>query len=380
MKKNKIDIIIPSKDRALQLHLLLESMNKFTKGIEYLVITWQGSNDKFKEAYILLEQRVKNDINFDALRKRTQKIIFIERNGLSEVYDAYQKLSEAKYVMPLVDDDVFLEYCDFNENEAIQYFFNSDDVHACALRLGNNLSSQVSITFDTGKSKNNINGHASSVDSSGKPRFIYPLYTHFVNKKNDYKYCLWYWTFNQNIPHWSLTSSVTGYIYDKKDWFLLLNNFGKDNFLKIEAKGQKYYINKYLGNWKFLYEIFKKIDYVIYRIFLKKSIYQTDFIATLFLKVFSIKDIKDKKVVVNGVKTLLLSPKQSIIYNINLGFSNHRKEVGSGNIETLNLKYLNNFIIDIDDFNQYKIIFPWNIIKEFKFSNYSGLKKNIKKN
>lgn len=364
---SKLDIVIPSKDRALQLHLLLESLNSFVKGIASLVITWQGSTEEFQKAYLLLKKRVEQDSTFAHLRSNTEKIIFLQRDNLKDVYTAYQNLSEAAFVLPLVDDDIFLKAFDFQNNEAIKQFVNSYEIIACNLRVGLNLSSQVPRTFDTGLSKNGIKGHASSIDSYGVPRLDYPLYSHNANKVKveSYKYCQWDILFNQNIPHWSLVASVTGQVYEKSYWLRLLDRYGKDNFLKIEAKGQANYIEEALGNWKYLYKSIKKIDDVVYILFFKRSkIYRTHVLADKFLKYFSLRNLSKHQ------KQKLVSPFISILYNISLGFSNHRENVNKGNIEGLNKVYLSGNIIDMEDLKSYSISFPTAIIEKYEYKKY----------
>ena len=74
-----VDIVIPSKDRAIQLHLLLESMSRHLKGMGRITITWQVENLELRKGYELLKSRIEESDKFLDLRNNSKSIIWVER-------------------------------------------------------------------------------------------------------------------------------------------------------------------------------------------------------------------------------------------------------------------------------------------------------------
>jgi hypothetical protein len=125
--KSPINIIVFSKDRALQLELFLRSFRRFVKGYYNYVISilYTYSNDKFKEGYdILLEsaypcERFVKETNF--------------KQDTIDLID-YQK----PYTVFFVDDIIFKEPFEFFD-EKMRIFINNKDIACLSLRLHKNL-------------------------------------------------------------------------------------------------------------------------------------------------------------------------------------------------------------------------------------------------
>lgn len=103
------DIIIYSKDRACQVDLLLKSIDKFVKHVGKIVILYDYSNEQFAEAYWKLK---------DCIMIRQTPEIFKR-----ELIHSTCFTNHSKYVMPLCDDDVFINPCDVStidiENDVV---------------------------------------------------------------------------------------------------------------------------------------------------------------------------------------------------------------------------------------------------------------------
>ena len=123
-----INAIIFSKDRAAQLHLLLESIFKNAKGVFNLNIIYKASNDDFKNAYKLLEADSNSwDTNL--------KINFIEEVDFKNQTIELLK-SNYEYSCFFTDDDII--YNPIFEKNIIETLKSDDDIFCFSLRLGKN--------------------------------------------------------------------------------------------------------------------------------------------------------------------------------------------------------------------------------------------------
>ena len=227
--KNYVDIFIPTKDRAMQLHLLFNGINNHLSSIGQITVSFQASNDEFRSAYKLLEKRLTNDDCFKKIRNNSQLIVFKERNSIEKVYDHFQESGESDFILQLLDDEVIVGNYDLYQDEASQEFFKHENIVACCLRLGDNISEQNSWSKDDGILIDRPIGHASSLFSFGKPNYLIPKIGHKISHeiaKNYGKegFLKWAWPLNINTVHWSQPCSLTGYIYRRN---FLLNLYKK---------------------------------------------------------------------------------------------------------------------------------------------------------
>ena len=141
-----VDVLIPSKDRAMQLHLLLESMSRNLSNIGDITISWTAKNQLHLDSYLLLQKRVAKDETFSRLRSICSNIKWVQRSDMSDYFHVLHNTGPSDYILHLCDDDVFIREFDLRNNEAIEYFFNNSDCIFCSLRLGDNLSHQLCST------------------------------------------------------------------------------------------------------------------------------------------------------------------------------------------------------------------------------------------
>jgi len=116
-----IDCLIFSSDRAMQLDLLLRSMEKKFFNIN---IIYKSSNDKFERGYDkLIKENSINNINWVK-----------EKNFKKNVLEVLQN-SKNEYFCFFTDDDVFFEKLNI---EKVEKQMNNDDIFCFSLRLGEN--------------------------------------------------------------------------------------------------------------------------------------------------------------------------------------------------------------------------------------------------
>lgn len=370
-----VDILIPSKDRAMQLHLLLESMGRHLTGMGRIYITWQGSNEKYRDAYELLEKRVLRDLSFEGLRNKSKEIIFRSRNKLREVYDAAIDSGDSEFILPLVDEDVFFSDYDLVNDQASKVFFEnrSNSFISCSIRLGDNLSDQVSISLVDGIVSENITGHATSLLSTGKPRFVYPQFGHQMfatdeDKNVNGKYLIWAWVDNLNVPHWNIPWSTTGNIYKKTEYLGYIESFGRENFLAIEGIVGQQKLREFLKLPGFLFLVLKILDKLQSKILRWSGFYEQDVFQILLSKYIYMKRYKKKRMV--DLPIYMVAPKKSVVVNLDAG-SSHNREFGYSVFEHFNNNYLDGFVIFFSEIPFNNVKFPTHTYKGFKLVRYA---------
>ena len=330
---NKVDILIPSKDRACQLHLLLSQISKNLKGIGRITITIQSSSDDFAKGYSLLKQRVASDDIFRNLRDNAE-IVYHERDSLAGVFDSLTYLGDSKYILPLTDDEIFHKKYDLENAPASQYFFNNPSVLACAIRLGKNITPKVP------------ESHRKALYVRGQPNFH--------NGEENIR--LWSWPDNLHTYHWACIASVTGHIYRKDVYLEWFHKFGKDSFLEMEGRVVKYLLEKLFGLPKFFTKVLFTVDLIQMR-FLKKifGINEQDVLSQIFYKFLYHLPMVTRK----GIPVMMVSPLESVTTCLDINSNQdwrgvynkkhaeqHLIPVASNSI--LNQKYLKGEIISTD--------------------------------
>ena len=320
----------------MQLHLLLESMSCYLSGMGRIVISWQGSNDGYVKGYELLMKRVRKDAVFSSLRNNSREIIFRKRGSLSEVYDAVQDSGDSDYIIPLADDEVFVRPYDLINSSASQYFFANDDVHCCALRLGDNLSCQPSSGSNNSP---DATGHFDALISTGKPKYLYPRHNKFQGPRIDkHEHLLWDWVENLNVPHWGLPTSVTSHVYRKKDYLTWLEKYGKNNFLLIEGAAKKYLEGIAILPLGLIYLV-RVLDFVQMKILKLFGIYEQAIIQILLWKILGrVSMLRNRK-----VRRIMIAPDVSVCFSFDID-SHHR--ISTGVSQKNNKEYLDGKIMD----------------------------------
>jgi hypothetical protein len=123
-----MNIIVFSKDRAMQLELFIRSFNKYVKNFDKYVINiiYTYSNDNFKLGYDKLKNM--NYLNVNYLK---------ETNFKQDIIQLFN--SENKYSVFFVDDDIFKYPFDFYDNQ-MDIFEKNSDILCRSLRLHPNLT------------------------------------------------------------------------------------------------------------------------------------------------------------------------------------------------------------------------------------------------
>lgn len=364
-----VDILIPSKDRAMQLHLLLESMGKHLKNMGRITISWQGSNDEFCLGYELLQKRVKNDQAFAGLRNNSKEVLWRKRQSLREVYEAAMDSGDSEYLLPLVDDDVFIRDYDAVNAPASRYFSAHLEVLACAIRLGDNLSDQVSHSLGDGVLAEKSRGHGTTLLSTGKPRFLYPKLGHTLSDAiiEEYKsaeYLLWSWAANFNVPHWNCALSTTGHIYRKSIYLDYYRQFGKENFLNIEGNGLRYLIAKVMNGHPFL-KMARFLDWLQVR-FLTKNRFHAEVLFLILL----LKHFERSEKLNTAIPYLMVAPRISVVVNLD-ALTSHNRNIGINIVKDFNNQYLHYAkILDFKPLNDLEVFFPLQIFTGFRFVGY----------
>ncbi len=188
-KESKADVVAFSYDRPMQLYALLESITKYTTGMNSINIIYRTSNDAFDNAYT----HVKNDFSTVNFIKQNRKEEF-----KSLVLDTMSKTS-AEHIIFSVDAIIFKDYIDLNE--CIRYL-EQTQAYGFYLRLGTHLSACYSEQSDQ----------------------KVPPHTEI---KDD----VYAWQFTCGEYDWGYPNTVDMTLYRKKDLILLFEqlNFNSPN-------------------------------------------------------------------------------------------------------------------------------------------------------
>ena len=120
----KINSIIFSKDRAMQLHLLLESLEKNSKDIFEISVLYKSTSEEFENGYLKVKEKFPY-VNFvpESEKEFKKQTLELLNRGL-------------KYSCFFTDDDII--YNSINQEQIITTLENDQDVFCFSLRLGKN--------------------------------------------------------------------------------------------------------------------------------------------------------------------------------------------------------------------------------------------------
>jgi hypothetical protein len=197
-----IDIVIFSKDRAMQLELLLRSIRDNFKEIKKVNIICTGSNEEYIKGYMKL------------MKMYRQHNWIAEKNLIEDVKTVINNFNE-KFAMTLVDDEIVIR------NHSVQTMLpileDNEDIHCASLRLGMNIGNYC-YTADV---------------KADIPEFEI-MSKSWSNKdgSNIYK---WDWTKGDGRVDWYYPSCINSNIYRTeflKDW---VNNISFGNINDLEG-------------------------------------------------------------------------------------------------------------------------------------------------
>ncbi|MEK6879517.1 MAG: hypothetical protein AABY22_07920, partial [Nanoarchaeota archaeon] len=132
--KNKIKLIIFSRDRACQLQCLLSSLKDNSTIFNDLYILYKFTNDEYKEGYDKFKSQIYTKIG-------TKNIYFYEENeeGFKSNLKELLELNREKYdfICFMVDDQIMYQKLE-DEDKILDLI--ADDVLCFSLRLGYNIN------------------------------------------------------------------------------------------------------------------------------------------------------------------------------------------------------------------------------------------------
>lgn len=187
--------IVFSKDRSMQLDLLIRSIKKNFNIFDKIVILYKATNQEYKDGYSVIQHRYVND-NIDLYLEKNFK------NDLIEIVNIYNKICF------FTDDDVVFRNPSISR-ESISGVLSNKNTACISLRLGNNLTIQDIFT--------NL--------PISKPRYY---------RRAD-KYLFWNFASVQSDTDFGYPLSVDGHIYNKHIVLPLLNNIKFTNPNNMEG-------------------------------------------------------------------------------------------------------------------------------------------------
>ena len=139
-----MDIIIFSKDRAMQLDLLLRSIRKYVKLPYKIMVLMKSSSEEFKLGYKILYREINeaspigNVINLSQPNVRNllkdEYLVFVDEKKFKEdLLNYINNYVKNPYIMFLTDDDVFINY--MIKDEAFDMFALQHSVCCLSNRL-----------------------------------------------------------------------------------------------------------------------------------------------------------------------------------------------------------------------------------------------------
>lgn len=170
-----IDIIIFSKDRAMQLDAFLRSLQKYHKDLDKcsINILYTYSNDNFKRGYDLIKTKYP-DFNF-----------VYEQNFNNDLNTIFES-GKYDYVQFFVDDNIWKNEFKLSDREFIE-FKNNTSLLALSLRL------------------------------YPKINYCYPMKLHIDNIPESIDNNFYIWEWNGKLGDWGYPMSVDGNIFRKSD-------------------------------------------------------------------------------------------------------------------------------------------------------------------
>lgn len=200
-------VFIPSKDRASQLHCLLESMSRQLPNIECdIAILYKASSEEFGRGYDKLAQYKFDNIFFH---------LHEETNFENQFKDYMFQINDN--VMLLTDDCVFYRNYAVEDNHIVELM--KDNVWCFSFRLGENTTTQWYLS-----------GQQQAHLSNMGYRDIYI---------NDCKYIQWNWKIRPAFENYGYMMSWDGHIYRSTDLFELAQKFSFYNPRTFEDRATK---------------------------------------------------------------------------------------------------------------------------------------------
>jgi hypothetical protein len=193
--QSKIDSIVFSKDRAMQLYAFLQSYEEMVSNRGLLYILYKTTNEKHKKSYLELQKYFSD-----------KEYIFIEEIDFRRQLIEISTKSNANTVGLYVDDMIFLINVDYNN------IINLD------------LEDYV-VSLSRGK----------DLDEHPGKKLTLPDFT-----KRDDGFESFRWDYSNNFSHWTYPIGVSGYFYNREEWVVMLRDTSFKAPNTLEGNLQKY--------------------------------------------------------------------------------------------------------------------------------------------
>ncbi len=212
--KNKIKLIIFSKNRANQLQCLLSSLEKNSTIFNDIYILYKFTNDEYKEGY----DKLKNDVYTNISKNKS--IYFYEENeeGFKSNLNELLELNREKYdhICFMVDDQILYQKLYYEDKICGPI---TDDVFCFSLRLGENVTYRH-LTDSYFKVKN------------------YQKIIDLDDDISDYTFIKWNWREQEIQSDFGYPLSVDGHIFRYEDIEKLIKPLNYHNPNTLEASLQ----------------------------------------------------------------------------------------------------------------------------------------------
>jgi hypothetical protein len=178
-RSNRIDSIVYSKDRAIQLHAFLESFEKMVSNRGRMYILYKTSNESHKKSYLEL-QKLYDSENY----------VFVEEYDFRKQLIELSENSDAKIIGSFVDDQVFLIEIDYSK----------------ILKLD---MEEYVVSLSRGKDLNEHPGR----------QLVLPEF-----EKRDDGFESFRWDYSESYSHWTYPVGVGAYFFDMDEWVVMLRS------------------------------------------------------------------------------------------------------------------------------------------------------------
>lgn len=365
----KIDVFIPTFNRAIMLELLLYSIHLNLKCYNHIYVFYEVSDDYFLQGYDKCKIKYEKIFN--------DKISFIKKKSLGHTSELFNKYIKNDLLI-LTDDCMLINEFNLIESPSSKVFFKDKKILSNSLRYSIDMNDQSpSNERSTGLFKNDKTNVNNQIFNFAKPQFINFNYTDHVNEDHNNitpDYGIWNIFDSLNSTSASSFLNPSLQIFRKEDFLRWIKNFSSEkSFLNITSALNKEYYLKIFGN-KFLYFLLNVLDKAYHSICKMKN-NQNIRASHIFKNFFSSYLSKRKNI---SLPYLMCCPKNQVGFDYNIGSFHQIKNIEI--FKYLNEQYLFDYRINYKKFKlvKMKYNFPY-ITIDTKYFIKHLLTKNDKK-
>lgn len=204
---NRVGSIVYSKDRAMQLDLLLHSYDKYFKNKGAMVVIFNYSNEEFKKGYTKITEKWGDQYNLLLLDENAPTVSGVKWTFKQLlIYSlTYLQANKLPYFLGLCDDDVFIKECDISDE--MLYELESEEVNAISLKSGLNITHHY-------------------------PNIVVPQPQNFIQTE---PYLKWNWKTQPRPTDWGYPTCINSYVYNIDYYLSLLQKIEFNHPTVLEA-------------------------------------------------------------------------------------------------------------------------------------------------